>query len=169
MIKTVFTLFIFSVSLSVFSQNSNSESYYPLEKGLSKTLTWYKSKYREVIKETDTLEGTVYTKLSQIFPPKKAINIYLRQSNDTVYYFNEVKRKETPFFGIRPIIGEEIGSGTIKKINAKLKTPKGKLTDLLVIEMNYTNGASDTRFFKKGLGLVAVKNNGKLICYYVPD
>lgn len=154
-----------------FGQSSinEKESYFPLSKGISKTLTWYKNKYREVIKDTITFEGKTYTQVAQIFPPDETINMYYRKSNDTIYYFNEVKRTDTPFFSINPVEGETTANGTVRKIGATLKTPKGKLTDLLVIEMLYASGQKDTRYYKKGLGLVAVKNNGRLVCYYVPD
>lgn len=95
--------------------------------------------------------------------------MHIRISNDTVYHWNDVQKKHQVFFGINPKVGETIGNGTIKDVGAKLKTPKGKLNDLLVIEMNYSNGMSDTRYYQKGLGLVAVKNNKGLISYYVPD
>lgn len=151
------------------AQQSSESSYYPLTKGLSKTLTWHNSKYREVIKDTVTFEGKVYTHISQIFPPNDPVDIYIRKSNDTIYFFNEVKKTDSPFFGINPTVGEKIGKGTVKKINAKLKTPEGTLTDLLVISMKYTKGNKDTRYYKRGLGLVAVKNKKGLICWYVPD
>ena len=163
----MFLSFIFVLQLN--AQSTSSDSYYPLTRGISKTLTWYEGKYREVIKDTVTLEGELYTHIAQIFPPKNTIDIYLRNSNDTIYFFNTVKKTHAPFFGIKPVVGETIGNGTIKKVDASLKTPKGKLTDLLVIEMNYSNGAKDTRYYKRGLGLVAVKNKKKLICYYIPD
>lgn len=149
--------------------NNEEESYFPLTKGGSKTLTWYNSKYREVVKDTITLGGEVYTQVAQVFPPDETINMYYRNSNDTIYYFNEVKRVHTPFFGINPVKGETTANGTIIEVGGTLKTPKLKLTDLLVIEMVYANGQKDTRFYKKGLGLVAVKSKGKLVCYYVPD
>jgi len=167
--KYIFILLIINLSFNLYAQNSEKESYYPLTKGISKTLTWYKGKYREVIKDTIKLNGKIFTQISQIFPPNKSIDIYLRKSNDTIFFFNETKKKEKPFFGINPEVGQSIGNGTIIKTNAKLKTPKGKLTELLVIEMNYSNGTKDTRYYKKGLGLVAVKDKRKLICYYVPD
>lgn len=95
--------------------------------------------------------------------------MYYRKSNDTVYYFNEAKKRDVPFFSIKPIEGETTANGTIKRIDARIRTPKGRLDNLLEIEMAYSNGNKDRRFYKKGLGLVAVKNNNKLICYYIPD
>jgi hypothetical protein len=165
--KTFLILGLLSYSI-LSSQDLESKSYFPLKKGNSKTLTWYKSKYREVIKDTITIKGKVYTEVSQIFPPKKEINIFLRKSNDTIYFFNQQEKKEIVFFGISLVKGEKIGKGTIKKINAKIRTPKGRLKDLLAIEMKYLNSSS-IRYYKKGLGLVAVKNKDGLICYYVPD
>ena len=163
------TIFFTAATFGLKAQNASSESYYPLTKGLSKTLTWYKSKYREVIKDTVKLNGKFYTQVSQIFPPNKSINIYVRESNDTIYFYNQKKEQENPFFGIAPNIGQKIGNGTVKKIDAKLRTPEGKLTELLQVEMNYSNGQQDIRYYKKGLGLVAVKNEKGLICYYIPD
>ena len=148
---------------------SKNESYFPLKKGISKTLTWYNGKYREVIKDTVILGDHTYTEVAQIFPPNEAISMYYRESNDTIFYFNEEKKLDTPFFGIKPKQGESVANGVVKKVGAKLKTPVGKLEDLLVIEMTYSNGQKDTRYYKKGLGLVAVKNNNRLICYFVPD
>lgn len=163
-------LFALIVSLSLNAQSPKGDSYYPLDIGLSKTLTWYKSKYREVVKDSVLKDnGKYYSLISQVFPPKKTIDIYMRKSNDTVYFFNEVKQSDIPFFGINPKVGETIGKGTVLEINAKLKTPRGKLTELLVIQMNYSKDSKDVRYYKKGLGLVAVKNKRKLICYFVPD
>lgn len=164
-------LFIFVLaSLSLNGQNSEEDSYYPLIKGMSKTLTWYASKYREVVKDSVLEEnGKYYTLISQIFPPNETIDIYMRKSNDTVYFYNEAKHTDVPFFGINPKIGETIGKGTVIDVDAKLKTPKGKLTELLVVEMNYSKDSQDIRYYKKGIGLVAVKNKRRLICYYVPD
>ncbi|MFC4221180.1 hypothetical protein [Flagellimonas marina] len=171
MTKSIFISVSFLFCTITFGQNSVDEkdSYFPLTKGISKTLTWYNNKYREVVEDTITFEGKVYTRVAQIFPPDETINMYYFKSNDTIYYFNEVKRKHTPFFSINPVEGETTANGTVKKVGATLKTPKGKLTNLLVIEMVYVSGQKDTRYYKKGLGLVAVKNNGRLVCYYVPD
>lgn len=171
MTKNIFTSAALIFCTITFGQKNISEkdSYFPLAKGVSKTLTWYKNKYREVIKDTITFEGETYTQVAQIFPPDETINMYYRKSNDTVYYFNEVKKTHVPFFSINPIEGETTANGTVRKVGGTLKTPKGKLTDLLVIEMAYESGQKDTRYYKKGLGLIAVKNNGRLVSYYVPD
>lgn len=171
MTKTICTyLMTLFFGLGFGQQNiDEKESYFPLDKGISKTLKWYKNKYREIVKDTITFKGKIYTHVAQIFPPDKTINMYYRKSNDTIYYFNEVKREHTPFFSINPVKGETVANGTIKKVGATLKTPLGRLKDLLVIDMAYANGQKDTRFYKKGLGLVAVKNNGQLVCYYVSD
>lgn len=171
MTKTIFICITMLFCVITLGQESRpeSESYFPLNKGISKTLTWYKSKYREVVKDTFVFEDKTYTQVAQIFPPDETINMYYRKSNDTIYYFNEEKKVDTPFFSINPVEGEKTANGTVKKVGASLRTPKGKLTDLLVIEMEYSNGNKDTRYFKRGLGLVAVKNKKGLICWYVPD
>ena len=159
----LFALLFFPVLLI----GQNSGSYFPIEIGKEKVLTWYKDKYRESFTDSTTIGGEKYYVYSQKFK-SNAIEMPIRISNDTVYHWNDVKKKHQVFFGINPKVGETIGNGTIKKVGAKLKTPKGKLEDLLVIEMNYSNGMSDTRYYQKGLGLVAVKNKKGLICYYLP-
>jgi len=169
MIKKFLPLLFIAFYLNSYAQEENVESYYPLTKGISKTLTWYHGKYREIIGDTINLEGKTYTEIRQVFPPDTEIAIYVRRSNDTVYFFNEKSRKEKVFFGVSPNKGQQIGDGTVIKTNANLRTPAGKLTDLLVVKMEYSNELSDTRYYKRGLGLVAVKNNNKLICYYIPD
>lgn len=146
----------------------NKESYLPIEIGKEKTLTWYKDKYVESFTDSTEIGGEKYYLYSQKFK-NNSMDMHIRISNDTVYHWNDVKKKHQVFFGINPKVGETIGNGTILEVGAKLKTPKGKLKDLLVIEMNYSNGMSDTRYYQKGFGLVAVKNNKGLICYYVPD
>jgi hypothetical protein len=144
----------------------NSESYFPIEIGIEKTLTWYNDNYVESFIDSTEIGGEKYFIYSQNFNNNK-LNMHIRISNDTVYHWNDVKKRHQVFFGINPKIGEKIGNGTIIKVDAKLKTPKGKLENLLVIEMNYSNGASDTRYYQKGIGLVAVVNNKGLICYLV--
>lgn len=146
----------------------NKESYLPIEIGKEKTLTWYKDKYVESFTDSTEIGGEKYYLYSQKFK-NNSMDMYIRISNDTVYHWNDVKKEHQVFFGINPKVGETIGIGTILEVEAKLKTPKGKLKDLLVIQMNYSNGMSDKRYYQKGFGLVAVKNNKGLICYYVPD
>ena len=164
--KRIIILSIILIPIFLFSQNS--ESYFPIEFGQEKTLTWYKNTYVESFTDSTELGGKTYYIYSQKFE-HNTIDMPIRISNDTVYYWNDVKKIHRPFFGINPKVGETIGDGTIKKVDAKLKTPKGRLKDLLVIEMNYPNGGSDTRYYQKGFGLVAVRNKKGLVCYYVPD
>lgn len=164
--KTKALLIILFLPLILIGQNS--DSYFPIEIGKEKTLTWYKDKYVESFTDSTEFGGKTYYLYNQKFK-RNSIKMHIRISNDTVYHWNNVKNKHQVFFGINPKVGETIGNGTIKDVDAKLRTPKGKLVDLLVIEMNYSNGMSDTRYYQKGFGLVAVKNNKGLICYYIPD
>lgn len=163
--KTKMLLSLIFLPLLLIGQNS--ESYFPIEIGKEKTLTWYNDKYVESFTDSIQIEGEKYYIYSQEFR-KNTIKLEIRISNDTVYSWNDVKKVHEVFFGINPKVGEKIGNGTIKKVDAKLRTPKGKLRDLLVIEMNYAGGSTDTRYYKKGVGLVAVRNKRGLICYYVP-
>lgn len=164
--KTKALLIILFLPLILIGQNS--DSYFPIKIGKEKTLTWYKDKYVESFTDSTEFGGKTYYLYNQKFK-RNSIKMHIRISNDTVYHWNNVKNKHQVFFGINPKVGETIGNGTIKDVDAKLRTPKGKLVDLLVIEMNYSNGMSDTRYYQKGFGLVAVKNNKGLICYYIPD
>ena len=98
--KSLLLIFFLSFVLKINAQNNENESYYPLTKGLSKTLTWYNSKYRETIKDTITVNKKVYTEISQLFPPKKEIKISLRKSNDSIFFLNTKTQSERIFFGI---------------------------------------------------------------------
>ena len=161
------TILLSLIILPLITIGQNSESYFPIEIGKEKTLTWYKGQYVESFIDSTMLGGKKYYKYLQNFK-QGGIEMPIRISNDTVYYWNDAKKIHRAFFGINPKIGETIGDGTILEVDAKLRTPKGKLKDLLVIEMNYPNGASDIRYYQKGMGLVAVKNKKKLVCYYLP-
>uniref|UniRef100_UPI0040497254 hypothetical protein n=1 Tax=Gelidibacter sp. TaxID=2018083 RepID=UPI0040497254 len=163
--KAIIITLLFLPFLSV---GQNSESYFPITIGKEKTLTWYKDIYIESFTDSTEIGGKWYYLYSQKFKNNN-IEMQIRISNDTVYVWNDVNKNHRVFFGINPKVGETIGVGTIKEVGATLKTPKGTLKDLLVIEMNYTKDQSDTRYYKKGFGLVAVINKKGLICYYVPD
>ncbi|MBB3696509.1 hypothetical protein KMW28_24230 [Flammeovirga yaeyamensis] len=167
--KLTFLIAFLATTIALSAQDIDSDSYYPLSIGQKKTLTWYNNKYQEVIKDTVNISGKRYTIISQIFSKNKVIDLFMRVSNDTVYFYNTKKKLEIPYFGIAPNVGEKIGNGVVLNREAKLKTPSGTLKELLKIEMNYPNGAKDIRYYKKGLGLVAVKNKKGLICYYIPD
>ena len=164
--RTILPLIFIFLPLILIGQNS--ESYFPIEVGNEKMLTWYKGKYLESFTDSTELGGEKYYLYSQKFS-NNSMGMHIRISNDTVYHWNDVKKKHEVFFGINPKVGETIGNGTIKKVGGKLKTPKGEFLNLLVIEMNYPNGESGTRYYQKGLGLVAVKSNNELISYYVPN
>ena len=165
----MFLILIIVFYNKVNAQTLNEQSYFPLKKGLSKRLTWYNSKYREVVRDTIIIKAKIYNEVSQIFPPNKVIKIYLRKSNDTIYFFNKKLNKEVVFFGISPVLGRKVGNGTIKGIDVALETPSGNLTGLLCIEMKYPNGSSDNRYYKKGLGLVATINDKGLVSYFISD
>lgn len=164
--RTIIYLILLFSPLTLIAQES--ESYFPLDLGKEKTLTWHKDKYVESFTDSTEIGGKKYYVYTQKFK-KASVQIPIRIRNDTVYHWNEVKKRQQVFFGINAEVGETIGLGTIKKVGAKLRTPKGKLKDLLVIEMNYSNGMSDIRYYQKGTGLVAVKNDKGLICYIIPD
>lgn len=162
------TLFFTFILLPILLISQNAESYFPIEIAKEKKLTWYNDIYVESFTDSTEIEGKTYYTYSQAFK-SQTIDMQIRISNDTVYFWNDVQNKSQVFFGINPKVGEKIGNGTIKKVGAKLRTPKGKLKDLLVIEMEYASGSSDTRYYQKGRGLVAVRNNRKLVCYYIPN
>ena len=105
--KLILLLIIIIAFCNLNAQNSEEQSYFPLKKGMSKTLTWYKEKYREVIKDTVKFNGKTYTKVSQIFPKNNEMSIYLRNSNDTIYFYNQKSKKERVFFGISTKKGEK--------------------------------------------------------------
>ena len=98
-----------------------SDSYFPVDIGKKKTLTWYDLEYVEYFTDTVKIDGYKYHMYSQKFKGHFKDKAF-RVSNDTVYFWNEVRHKHQVYFGINPIVGEKIGLGTIKQIDATLET-----------------------------------------------
>ena len=105
--------------IALIGQTSNS--YFPVDIGKKKTLTWYDLEYVEYFTDTVNIDGYRYHLYSQKFPSHFKDKPF-RVSNDTVYFWNEVRHKHQVYFGINPIVGEKIGLGTIKQIDATLET-----------------------------------------------
>ncbi|MCG8860043.1 hypothetical protein [Tenacibaculum finnmarkense] len=166
MIKNISFFILFISSFLTFSQSdfcdkNFGDSYFPLEIGFEKNITWYTSAYHESISEKIEKQGKEYYKYLQDFGNGNAPELILRNSNDTIYSF--YKNKESIFLIIKPEVGLEWKGGTIIDTNGKFESPYCYYENLLVVEHKYTNGEKGLRYYKKGLGLVAIKKKKKEI------
>ena len=141
---------------SDFCNKSFGNSYFPLEIGFEKNITWGSSFYVESIKEKMEIDGKEYFKYNQDFGKGKAYELLLRNQNDTIYLFNEKNKKEIVFLIVKPKKGTKWGAGKIVEIDGSFETPYCNYENLLVIESKYSNGEKDKRYYKQGLGLVAI-------------
>jgi len=143
---------------SYFCNKSFGNSYFPLEIGFEKNITWGGSFYVESIKEKTEIDGKEYFKYNQDFGNGKAYELLLRNQNDTIYFFNEKKKEEIVFLIAKPEKGIKWGAGKIIEIDGSFETPYCNYENLLVVENKYSNGEKDKRYYKQGLGLVAITN-----------
>lgn len=156
------TLFIFSLfpflmfGQSDFCEKSFGESYYPLEIGFKKHLTWGTSTYIEKVTGKTEKNGIEYYNYEQDFGGGTSYDLLLRKQNDTVFMFNEEQKKDVILLIERPLEGVKWHSGKVIDINGSFESPYCNYNGLLVIQNKYPNGNKEKRFYKKGLGLVAV-------------
>ena len=141
---------------SGFCDKSFGDSYYPLEIGFQKTLTWGNATYIEKVTGTTTKNGIVYYNYEQDFGGGTSYDLLLRKQNDTVFMYNEEQKKDVILLIERPIKGTKWQSGKIINTDGFFESPFCNYKNLLVIENKYPNGEKEKRFYKKGLGLVAV-------------
>lgn len=158
---TIFILLIlpiFGFAQSDFCEKNFGESYFPLEIGFEKNITWGNSFYIEKITEKIEIDGKEYYKYEQDFRNGTVYDLLLRNQNDTIYMYNEKLEKENILLIAIPEKGIKWKSGKIDKIDGSFETPYCNYENLLVVENKYSNGAKETRYYKKGLGLVAITN-----------
>lgn len=157
---------IFGFAQSDFCEKNFGESYFPLEIGFEKNITWGNTFYIEKITKKINIDGNEYYKYEQDFQNGTVYDLLLRNQNDTIYMFNEKLKKETILLIAKPEKGIKWTSGKIDDINGSFETPYCNYENLLVVENKYSTGEKEIRYYKKGLGLVAITNrNGiKGIC-----
>ncbi len=147
---------ILTFGQSNFCDKSFGESYYPLKIGFEKNLTWGTAKYVEKVTGTTEKNGIEYFNYEQDFGGGTSYDLLLRKKNDTVFMYNEKQKKDVILLIERPIKGTKWESGKVVDTDGFFESPFCDYKNLLVIENKYPNGNKEKRFYKKGLGLVAV-------------
>ena len=149
--------------ISFSSKGQSKESYLPIEIGKEINYKWVGQKSIHSFVDSIYIDNKIYyaySKKTEINNIQTLIHI----KNDTVYSYNDYLKKHEPRFGLIPIIGTKIGKGTVIKNNHSLKNRKGRIYDkLLVIEIKSSNGQIQTEYYKKGIGLIAMKMNKRFI------
>tara|TARA_R110002096_G_scaffold394203_1_gene589479 strand:- start:318 stop:1199 length:882 start_codon:yes stop_codon:yes gene_type:complete len=158
--RTIFLLLailpILTYGQSEFCEKSFGESYYPLKIGFEKHLTWGTATYVEKVTGTTEKDGIEYFNYEQDFGGGTSYDLLLRKQNDTVFMYNEKQKKDVILLIERPIKGTKWESGKVVEIDGFFESPFCNYKNLLVIENKYPDGSKEKRFYKKGLGLVAV-------------
>jgi hypothetical protein len=143
---------------SDFCDKNFGESYFPLEIGFEKHITWGNSFYVEKVTEKTEIDGIEYFKYVQDFRNGTVYDLLLRNQNDTILLYNEKQKKEIILLIAKPEKGLKWKTGKVDEIDGTFETPYCNYENLLVIENKYSNGEKETRYYKKGLGLVAITN-----------
>ncbi len=150
---------ILTFGQSDFCDKSFGESYFPLEIGFKKNITWGNAFYVEKVTEKKEIYGKEYYMYVQDFGNGTVYDLLLRNQNDTIYMYDEVKKKDNILLIAIPEKGIKWETGKIDQIEGSFETPYCNYENLLVVENKYSNGAKETRYYKKGLGLVAITGN----------
>ena len=154
---------------SDFCNKNFGNSYFPLEIGFEKNITWGSSFYVESIKEKTEIDGKEYFKYNQDFGNGKAYELLLRNQNDTIYLFNEKSKKDIVFLIAKAEKGLKWGTTKIIKTDANFETPYCNYENLLVVQYKYSNGEKGKRYYKKGLGLVAITDKKRINGVCLPN
>jgi hypothetical protein len=157
---------ILTFGQSEFCDKSFGDSYFPLEIGFEKHITWGNAFYVEKVTEKKEIDGIEYFKYEQDFRNGTIYDLLLRNQNDTIFMYNEVKKKDQILLIAKPQKGIKWETGKIAEIDGSFETPYCNYENLIVVENKYSNGTKEKRYYKKGLGLVAItsKKGIKGIC-----
>ena len=160
--RTIFLLLailpILTFGQSEFCDKSFGESYFPLEIGFEKYISWGSALYVERVTEKIDVDGKEYYKYEQDFRNGTIYDLLLRNQNDTIFMYNEVKKTESILLIARPQKGINWNTGKVAEIDGTFETPYCNYENLIVVENKYSNGEKEKRYYKKGLGLVAITN-----------
>jgi hypothetical protein len=141
---------------SDFCEKYFEDSYYPLQIGFEKHLTWGAATYVEKVTGTTMKNGVEYYNYEQDFGGGTSYDLLLRKQNDTVFMYNKEQKKDVILLIERPVKGVKWESGKVIDTDGFFESPYCDYKNLLVIENKYPDGTKEKRFYKKGLGLVAV-------------
>ncbi len=160
--RTIFLLLailpILTFGQSEFCDKSFGESYFPLKIGFEKYISWGSALYVERVTEKINVDGKEYYKYEQDFRNGTVYDLLLRNQNDTIFMYNEVKKTESILLIARPQKGINWNTGKVAEIDDAFETPYCNYENLIVVENKYSNGEKEKRYYKKGLGLVAITN-----------
>ncbi|WP_234859183.1 hypothetical protein [Aquimarina aquimarini] len=168
--KTIFLLFailpVLTFGQSEFCDKSFGESYFPLEIGFEKHITWGNAFYVEKVTKKKEIGGKEYFKYEQDFRNGTVYDLLLRNQNDTILMYNEVKKRDQILLIAKPQKEIRWETGKVTEIDGSFETPYCNYENLIVVENKYSNGTKEKRYYKKGLGLVAItsKKGIKGIC-----
>jgi hypothetical protein len=158
--KYYFFIFSFFYASILFAQSK--DSYFPIIPGKKVDYKMRGVKFTHSFTDSIFLEGRMYYFYSKEGPSGyDNIVELIHISNDTVYSFKESSpKKHVPKYVLIPKVGSKVGMATVVKTNHKLKLKNGRIySDLLVIKFNHYEMYY---YFKKGVGLIAKKMDGKL-------
>ncbi len=174
------TLFV-----AVFTMSSVvAQDYFPIKKGASWQYEYYgdfnqsgEAHFKvEVMDDMREVNGQSYFQIrSESFTKKGAesgfsVTSYVRKAADgTILGFNEKLSDEEFIFLPNSLeVGQNWDSEGSKveivDLNASIKTPEKTYTDCMVLKMD-TGDSSMLSYYKKGVGLVAMEAQGKLMAY----
>lgn len=160
--RTIFLLLaifpILAFGQSEFCDKNFGESYFPLQIGFEKYITWGDAFYIEKVTGKTEINGKEYYKYDQDFGNGTVYDLLLRNQNDTIYMYNKVKKKEQILLIAIPEKGIKWESGKVVEIDGSFETPYCNYENLIVVEYKYSTGTKEKRYYKKGLGLVAITN-----------
>ena len=132
------------------------DSFYPLVVGQEKNLTWGEATYVEKVTGTKEIDGVIYYEFIQDFGNGTSYDLLLRKQNDTIYLYDDGTKTENILLIARPEKGVNWDSGKVVDTEGFFETPYCDYDNLLVVEYKYSSGTKEKRYYKKGLGLVAV-------------
>jgi len=160
---------VLTFAQSDFCDKSHGDSYYPLYIGFEKHLTWGTETYVESVKDTTVQNGITYYNYDQDFGGGKSYNLLVRKQNDTVFLYNGEDEKDIILLIERPAKGVKWHSGEVIDTDGFFESPYCDYSNLLVVENKYTTGTTEKRYYKKGLGLVAVTSKEGIKGMCVPS
>ncbi len=172
--KNIIIFLLFINSLPIFSQVNFcdkyfGDSYFPLNLGIEKIISWYDTSYIESITDSVLIGKKTYFEYKQDFGKNKEIKLFLRNSNDTIFMYNEKAETENILWITQPKVGVNWDNGKVIETNGTFETPYCNYSDLLVIELSYKNDEKEKRYFKKGLGLIGISRKDEIVGMCLPS
>ncbi|TDO83115.1 hypothetical protein EV143_102379 [Flavobacterium chryseum] len=158
-----------------FCEESKIGNYFPVSSfNFNKKILWYKTYYKEIKKDPETINGKVYTVFEQKWEDKKISLLYLREENGIVYQYDQDLKQETVRYNIAFKEGDKWKSADGKdeykiiSYNGELQTRYCIYKNLLVIEAKMSYGNFKFYYFK-GHGYIGATKDGHLVSFVSPE